>query len=69
MLPIVIDGVDTVIAGHATGEQAFELVERDRDTVEGLPGPGGCEKFAYRVGHRRCGADLNGIRNVEVVTA
>ena len=69
MLPIVIDRVDAVIAGHAAGEQALELLERDRDPVEGLPGPGGREKFAHRVGHRRRGADLNGIRNVEIVTA
>ncbi len=69
MLAIVINGVDAVITRHAAGEQALEFLEGDRDAVERLPGPGGREKFAHRVGYRRRGADLDGIRNVEVVTA
>ena len=49
MLPIVIDGIDAVIAGHAAREQPLEFLERDRHSVERLAGPGGREQFAHRV--------------------
>ncbi len=69
MLAIVIYGVHAVISGHAAAEQAVELFERDRNSIEGLARPAGREQLPHRGGHRRGGADLDGIRNVVIVTA
>ena len=69
MLTIVIDGVDAVISGHASGEQALEFFERNGDPVEGLSRPAHRKELAHRLGHCRGGTYLDGIRNVEIVTA
>ena len=51
VLLIVIDRVDAVIAGHATGEGQVEIVESVCDGRKGCFRPGGGEQFADRVTH------------------
>src|ERR1700693_2064254 len=69
MLEVVIDGVDTVIAGHPAREQLIEFIESDGDPIEGFAGPCGREKLADRRSDGGRGTDLNGVRNVVIVTA
>src|SRR6266550_168588 len=69
MLEVVIHGVDAVIARHPAGKQFVEVIECDGDAIEGFSGPRGREKFANRGSDGSRGTDLNGIRNVVIVTA
>ena len=69
MLTIMVYGVDAVIPGHAAGKQSLEFFERDRDPIERFARPTDGEQLAHRGGHRGGGTDLDGIRNVVIVTA
>src|SRR5882757_9790352 len=69
MLEVVVHGVDAVVAGHSAREQFIEFIEGDGDPIEGLAGPRGREKFAHRGSDGDRGANLNGVRNVVIVTA
>jgi hypothetical protein len=69
MLTVVVNRVDAVIAGHATGEQSIEFLEGDRDAMERFTRPSLGKKLLDRIGDCGGGTHLNRIRNVIVVTA
>src|SRR6266851_1382145 len=69
MLEVVIHRVDAVITWHSAGKQFVEVIERDGDPIERLARPRGREKLANRGSDGGRGTDLNGVRNVVIVTA
>ena len=69
MLPVVIDRIDAVIAGHAAGEQAVEFGESSRNPVERFTGPGRTEQRVHSLRDGFCRTHLHRVCNVIVVTA
>ena len=69
VLAIVIQRIDAVIPRHAARKELVEVLKSNRDLVEVFRRPRGCKKFTDGGADRCGGADLNGIRDVEIITS
>ena len=69
VLAVVIDGIDAEVAGHEPREQLFKVVESMLQRMQGRRGPGWPEKRFDSREHRRCGAHLHGVGDVEIAAS
>ena len=68
MLHVVIGRIATQIARIAAGEQALKIVKREPQLIERSTRKGLGKKFVNSIANGRRTADLDGIRDIKIVT-